>query len=219
MSNAQRILVIGGAGYISSHCLRRLQNAGKTPVVLDSEVYGHRAAVPAEIPYYKGDLGDTALLKSIFEKEKIDTVMHFAAQSHVDKSFGNSFEFTQTNILGTHVLLECAKNFSIRRFIHVSTDEVYGEDNVKIINKFKRMALLLFFIASILSGISFDTWSKINAQRVGFESIMVFVADHGKNSGFDGEKIKTVQNQLAAFIKENQHRAISDDEISLVLGK
>jgi hypothetical protein len=73
---------------------------------------------------------------------------------------------------------------------------------------------LLFFIASTLSGISFDTWSKINAQRVGFESIMVFVADQGKNSGFDGEKIKEVQNQLASFIKENQHRAISDDEIS-----
>jgi dTDP-glucose 4,6-dehydratase len=53
--------------------------------------------------------------------------MHFAAQSHVDRSFGNSLEFTQTNVLGTHVLLECAKRFEVKRFIHVSTDEVYGE--------------------------------------------------------------------------------------------
>mmetsp|Transcript_58129 Transcript_58129/g.142112 ORF Transcript_58129/g.142112 Transcript_58129/m.142112 type:complete len:261 (+) Transcript_58129:669-1451(+) len=54
--------------------------------------------------------------------------MHFAAQTHVDNSFGNSFAFTQSNILGTHVLLECAKNCEyIKRFIHVSTDEVYGE--------------------------------------------------------------------------------------------
>ena len=53
--------------------------------------------------------------------------MHFAAQTHVDNSFGNSFSFTQNNILGTHVLLESAKAYGIKRFIHVSTDEVYGE--------------------------------------------------------------------------------------------
>ena len=53
--------------------------------------------------------------------------MHFAAQTHVDNSFGNSFQFTENNIMGTHVLLESAKLAKIRRFIHVSTDEVYGE--------------------------------------------------------------------------------------------
>lgn len=53
--------------------------------------------------------------------------MHFAAQTHVDNSFGNSFQFTQNNIMGTHVLLESAKTANIKRFIHVSTDEVYGE--------------------------------------------------------------------------------------------
>lgn len=59
--------------------------------------------------------------------------MHFAAQSHVDNSFGNSFQFTQSNIMGTHVLLEAAKNVGkqMRRFIHVSTDEVYGESTVE----------------------------------------------------------------------------------------
>lgn len=61
------------------------------------------------------------------EAEKIDTILHFAAQTHVDNSFGNSFQFTQNNIMGTHVLLESAKLAGIRRFIHVSTDEVYGE--------------------------------------------------------------------------------------------
>ena len=58
--------------------------------------------------------------------EKIDTIMHFAAQTHVDNSFGNSFQFTQNNIMGTHVLLESAKLAGIKLFIHVSTDEVYG---------------------------------------------------------------------------------------------
>jgi UDP-glucose 4,6-dehydratase len=63
----------------------------------------------------------------VLEAEKIDTILHFAAQTHVDNSFGNSFQFTQNNILGTHVLLESAKLVGIKRFIHVSTDEVYGE--------------------------------------------------------------------------------------------
>ena len=78
--------------------------------------------------FIKGDIATADLVTYALLEEKIDTIMHFAAQTHVDNSFGNSFAFTQSNIYGTHVLLECAKNCpTIRRFIHVSTDEVYGE--------------------------------------------------------------------------------------------
>ena len=66
----------------------------------------------------------------VMRSEEIDTVMHFAAQTHVDNSFGNSFEFTENNIRGTHVLLETVKTLgTIKRFLHVSTDEVYGESS------------------------------------------------------------------------------------------
>jgi UDP-glucose 4,6-dehydratase len=69
------------------------------------------------------------LIRYIFETEEIDTVLHFAAQSHVDNSFGNSIAFTSDNVLGTHVLLEACRLFSgqVKRFIHVSSDEVYGQ--------------------------------------------------------------------------------------------
>lgn len=78
--------------------------------------------------FIKGDIASQDLVTYVFKEEKIDTVLHFAAQTHVDNSFGNSFAFTQANTYGTHVLLETAKNCeTIRRFIHVSTDEVYGE--------------------------------------------------------------------------------------------
>lgn len=78
--------------------------------------------------FIKGDIGSLDLVSYVLEEEKIDTIMHFAAQTHVDNSFGNSIAFTHSNIYGTHVLLESAKVCkSIRRFIHVSTDEVYGE--------------------------------------------------------------------------------------------
>jgi dTDP-glucose 4,6-dehydratase len=84
----------------------------------------------ANLPNYKfvkGDICSADLVNYVLETEKIDTIMHFAAQTHVDNSFGNSFQFTRNNILGTHVLLEAAKVHDVVRFVHVSTDEVYGE--------------------------------------------------------------------------------------------
>jgi len=75
-----KVLVIGAAGYIGSHCLRQLEAFGHEPVVLDNLVFGHRSAVPSHLPFYDGDLGDPSLLKRIFEIEKIDVVMHFASR-------------------------------------------------------------------------------------------------------------------------------------------
>lgn len=76
-----------------------------------------------------GNICSSDLVNYVLAAEEIDTIMHFAAQTHVDNSFGNSFQFTQNNIMGTHVLLESAKVAGIKRFIHVSTDEVYGEQH------------------------------------------------------------------------------------------
>lgn len=87
----------------------------------------------ASLPNYKfikGNICSSDLVNYVLIAEEIDTIMHFAAQTHVDNSFGNSFQFTQNNIMGTHVLLESAKVAGIKRFIHVSTDEVYGEQRL-----------------------------------------------------------------------------------------
>lgn len=77
--------------------------------------------------FYHGDITHPPTVLSALRTHAIDTVLHFAAQSHVDLSFGNSFHFTHTNVVGTHVLLESSKAHGIGLFIHVSTDEVYGE--------------------------------------------------------------------------------------------
>lgn len=77
--------------------------------------------------FFQGDVASPADVTACLEQYKVDTIFHFAAQSHVDLSFGNSYGFTATNVYGTHVMLECAKAAEIRRFIHISTDEVYGE--------------------------------------------------------------------------------------------
>jgi dTDP-glucose 4,6-dehydratase len=77
--------------------------------------------------FEQGDITSPADVKRCLRKHSIDTIFHFAAQSHVDLSFGNSYQFTNTNVYGTHVLLERAREHGINRFIHISTDEVYGD--------------------------------------------------------------------------------------------
>lgn len=132
----KNIFLTGGAGFIASHVAILL--CKKYPqyniVVFDRLDYCSCLENLDELQdlpnfkFVKGDIAIADIVNYAFLEEKIDTIMHFAAQTHVDNSFGNSLAFTQSNIFGTHVLLECAKNCStIKRFIHVSTDEVYGE--------------------------------------------------------------------------------------------
>ena len=86
-----------------------------------------RVAAYSSFKFIKGDICSADMMHHVLHTEQIDTVLHFAAQTHVDNSFGNSFEFTKNNICGTHVLLETVKTLgTIKRFLHVSTDEVYG---------------------------------------------------------------------------------------------
>lgn len=83
--------------------------------------------------FVQGDILSVDLINHIMHTEKIDTVLHFAAQSHVDNSFGNSFDFTKNNVEGTHALLESSRLAgTIKRFVHVSTDEVYGESSYEL---------------------------------------------------------------------------------------
>ncbi|KAG0517496.1 hypothetical protein BDA96_09G094200 [Sorghum bicolor] len=132
----KNILITGAAGFIASHVAIRVTK--KYPdykiVVLDKLDYcsNLKNLLPVSsspnFKFVKGDIASADLVNFLLVTEKIDTIMHFAAQTHVDNSFGNSFEFTKNNIYGTHVLLEaCRITGQIKRFIHVSTDEVYGE--------------------------------------------------------------------------------------------
>ncbi|KAL2483551.1 Trifunctional UDP-glucose 4 [Forsythia ovata] len=132
----KNILITGAAGFIACHVANRLirNYPDYKIVVLDKLDYcsNLKNLFPSKsspnFKFVKGDIASADLVNYLLITENIDTIMHFAAQTHVDNSFGNSFEFTKNNIYGTHVLLEaCKVTGQIRRFIHVSTDEVYGE--------------------------------------------------------------------------------------------
>ncbi|PSS20984.1 UDP-4-keto-6-deoxy-D-glucose 3,5-epimerase/UDP-4-keto-L-rhamnose 4-keto-reductase [Actinidia chinensis var. chinensis] len=136
----KNILITGAAGFIASHVANRLiKNYPNYKIVaLDKLDYcsslenlGPSLSTP-NFKFVKADITSADLVNYLLVAEEIDTIMHFAAQTHVDNSFGNSFEFTNNNIYGTHVLLEACKITNrVRRFIHVSTDEVYGETDLE----------------------------------------------------------------------------------------
>ena len=121
------VLVVGGAGYIGSHCVRQLQAAGHRPVVLDNLVFGHRKAVDPSIPFYDGDLGDPSVLAPILRDEAIDLVMHFAAFAYVGESVTEPRKYYENNFVATLRLLETMLDNGVTKFVFSSTCATYGE--------------------------------------------------------------------------------------------
>ena len=131
-----KILVTGGAGFIGSNYVRQVIS-GAYPnsethqvTVLDALTYAGNKSnlVPvidsSNLKFVQGDILDTDLVNDLVRDS--DAVVHFAAESHVDRSISGSREFIMTNVVGTHSLLEAARQSNLQRFVHVSTDEVYG---------------------------------------------------------------------------------------------
>ncbi|WP_306327599.1 dTDP-glucose 4,6-dehydratase [Streptomyces venezuelae] len=129
-----KILVTGGAGFIGSHYVRSLLagayggDGTDTVTVLDKLTYaGNRDNLPASherLTFVRGDICDLPLLLDLLPGH--DAVVHFAAESHVDRSLESAAEFVRTNVLGTQTVLEAALRTGVERLVHVSTDEVYG---------------------------------------------------------------------------------------------
>ncbi len=121
------VLVVGGAGYIGSHCVRQLQAAGHRPVVMDNLVFGHRQAVAPEIPFYDCDLGDPDPVARVLHDEQIDLVMHFAAFAYVGESVTEPRKYYENNFVATLRLLETMLDNNVNKFVFSSTCATYGE--------------------------------------------------------------------------------------------
>ena len=120
------VLVVGGAGYIGSHCVRQLTAAGHRPVVLDNLVYGHRAAVAGEVKLYDGNLGDEAFVARILREERIELVMHFAAFCYVGESVTDPLKYYFNNVVATLHLLKAMLDSGVKKFVFSSTCATFG---------------------------------------------------------------------------------------------
>lgn len=120
------VLVVGGAGYIGSHCVRQLQAAGHNPVVLDNLVFGHRKAVAHGVPFHEVDLGDEIEVGKILVQEKIDLVMHFAAFAYVGESVTDPLKYYFNNVVATLSLLRTMLRHDVKKFVFSSTCATYG---------------------------------------------------------------------------------------------
>lgn len=122
-----RILVLGGAGYIGSHTVYELIDAGHEVVVIDNLLTGFKEAVHPQAKFYKGDIRDKEFLDEVFERENIDGIIHFAASSQVGESMVNPLKYYNNNLCGTEVLLESMVKHGIDKIVFSSTAATYGE--------------------------------------------------------------------------------------------
>jgi dTDP-glucose 4,6-dehydratase len=145
-----KVLITGGAGFIGTNYV--YYHLAKRPedeiVVLDLLTYAAKrenlsSAEENGVKFVCGDIRDKAMVRSLFEAESFDWVVHFAAETHVDRSIKDPEIFVSTNVTGTQILLDAAKDFGVKRFHHISTDEVYGDLGFNSSDKFNEKTLLM----------------------------------------------------------------------------
>jgi UDP-glucose 4-epimerase len=121
------ILVTGGAGYIGSVTVERFREKGKAVVVIDDLVRGHRSAVDPEVPFYRGKVGDRALVTRITQEHKIEACVHFAALAYVGESVSEPARYFENNVAQGIAFLDVLVNAGVRRMVFSSTCSTYGE--------------------------------------------------------------------------------------------
>ncbi|GGF30824.1 UDP-glucose 4-epimerase GalE [Halobacillus andaensis] len=130
------VLVCGGAGFIGSHAVAKLLDQQEEVVVVDNLQTGHRDAVLKDAAFYEGDLRDESFLREVFEKESIDSVIHFAADSLVGESVENPLKYYDNNVSGAISLLKVMAEFKVKNIVFSSTAATYGEpDQVPILEE------------------------------------------------------------------------------------
>ena len=134
------ILVVGGAGYIGSHMVKRLIEQGQEVVVVDNLSTGHRKAVDEKARFYEGDIRNHVFLKGVFDRENIDTVVHFAAFSIVPESMEKPLKYFDNNTAGMVALLEEMRDHDVKRIIFSSTAATYGVPEKSPIEETDRQA-------------------------------------------------------------------------------
>lgn len=180
------ILVLGGAGYIGSHTVWELIESGKDVVVVDNLETGFRAAVHPEAKFYEGDIRNRDFIDSVFEKEKIDGVIHFAANSQVGESMIKPLKYYNNNLCGTENLLESMVSHGIQKIVFSSTAATYGEPESIPIHETDRTVPTNCYGETKLSMEKMFKWTA-NAYDLRYVSLRYFNACGAHPNGKIGE--------------------------------
>lgn len=180
------ILVLGGAGYIGSHTVYELIDAGCDVVVADNLETGHRKAVHPKARFYQGDIRNRSFIDSVFERESIDCVIHFAANSLVGESMVKPLKYYDNNLCGTKVLLESMIAHNVLRIVFSSTAATYGEPERIPIMEEDRTCPTNCYGETKLSMERMFHWTSL-AHGLKFVSLRYFNACGAHRSGQIGE--------------------------------
>src|SRR5688572_28337540 len=121
------VLVTGGAGYIGSHAVLALKDAGWSVTVIDDLSTGTREVVPQDVPFHQGDIADAKLVERVIAEHRIQAIMHFAGSIVVPESVEKPLEYYRNNTLASHALVSAAVAAGVRHILFSSTAAVYGE--------------------------------------------------------------------------------------------
>ena len=135
MTDRVNVLVTGGAGYIGSHMVLALLDAGHSPLILDDFSTGHEQLVPVGVPVIRGNVGDREVTDRLFADHKIDAVAHFAASIVVPESVADPLKYYLNNTVSTARLIKACVNAGVGRFIFSSTAAVYGNQDESLIGE------------------------------------------------------------------------------------
>jgi UDP-glucose 4-epimerase len=135
MTESHNVLVTGGAGYIGSHAVLALKDAGHNPVVIDNLTTGFRWALPEDVPFYEGDIADEKLVARIIADCRIEAIMHFAGSIIVPESVENPLKYYRNNTANSRSIIESAITGGVKHFIFSSTAATYGIPKVSPVSE------------------------------------------------------------------------------------
>lgn len=209
------ILVLGGAGYIGSHAVYQLIDQNDHVVVVDNLQTGHRQAVHPNAIFYEGDIRDKEFLRSVFAKEKIEGVLHFAASSLVGESMTQPIKYFDNNVYGTQVLLDVMIEHGVKNIVFSSTAATYGEQHIMPITEEMPTVPTNAYGETKLMMEKLMKWCDI-AHEIKFVSLRYFNVAGARATGEIGEdhqpETHLIPLVLQVALNQREHISIYGDD-------
>ena len=209
------VLILGGAGYIGSHCTYDFIERGLDVVIADNLQTGHIEAVHPKARFYKGDIRDKEFLDDLFKKEKIEAVVHFAASSLVGESMQDPLKYYDNNLYGTMVLLKSMLENNVKKIVFSSTAATYGEpESIPILETDKTEPTNPYGETKLAMEKMFK-WANV-AYGINFVSLRYFNACGAHKSGQIGEDHDPESHLISIILqvanKKREHINIFGDD-------